>query len=371
MKTTPALLAAVLAGLTLAACATSSGQPRPAAATAAPAARPEIARPGATGSLAAARRALDQAIESMRTATVGNKGGFVERARADLVEARLNVTNCLAFIAAHPGIETQPPAPSAEISAISTRVSDFNVTSRPNHAPNLRFALSSVQTALVYLQQTPAGDRGGFRDHAIASLGQAVSDLIAGISQVDSPDRPARGARTVVQPEATLYRGMLGSYGSNEFPFYFLSVPDGSNIWGEAVKTSLNGKWDMARTPQQFTASGSFYLASPAKVKVEAGRAVTVTIDRLQYDLSNYGKWNGIETELAAGRHTLTLSVGNNGGQLAECGVKITALPGETEVPIFVTAGEVDDFVRGLPKGSRELSAWDAQQSKLAFKVAL
>ena len=359
MKILPVLLAVVLAGLSPVGRMTAAAPPPRAAATA--------MLEHAAAPLAAAQRALDQAIESLSKASTDNKGGFVELARADLEEARLNVANCLAFVTTHPELNSQAAAPSSEISAISARVSDFNVASRPNHAPNLRIALSLLQTALAYLQQTPAGERYGSRDRAIASISRAVSDLIAGINYVTNPDVPGRGTPAADRTKPTLYRGMLGSYGGKQFPFYILSVPNGSNIWGEAAKKKLNGKWDMRQAPQQFEASGSFQLADKAKIRVEAGRGVTVVIDGLGYDLSNEGKLNGIEIAMAAGLHSIKLSVGNNGGQLAECSVKITGLPDGNEVPVFVTESEVGDWLEKMSQGSQELSDWSAVQSRLSI----
>ncbi len=352
----------MLTALLLAACVTAAGPVRSAVSAS--------ARPAVAGQLAGVQRALDQAIEAMGKATPGSKGGFVERARADLDKARADVARCLAVVATHPELDAQPVAPSPAIDAINARISAFGPGGRPNNAPNLRLSLASLQTALAYLQQTPAGEPGGYRDRAITGIDQAVSDLIAGISYADRPDAPAGGPRAVDLAGTTLYRGMLGRYGGQDFPFYFLTVPDGTNVWGAAVKQKLNGKWDMRQAPQQFDASGHFYLPGRAKLKVEAGGAVTVVIDGLGYDLSNYGKWNGIEIAMAAGLHSVSLSVGNNGGQLPGCGVKLTDLPGGTEVPIFVTADELDAFVKKMPEGSVELSDWDARQSRLGLNAA-
>jgi len=160
------------------------------------------------------------------------------------------------------------------------------------------------------------------------------------------------------------YRGMLGSYGK-DYPFYILSVPDGSNVWGDLIKKTLNGKFDMNKAPQQFTASGKFYLPKKLKLSVEAGRSVTVTIDKLGYDLSNDGKTNSAIIELDAGLHSIKLDIKNNGGQMPKCSIKITDTAGKFECPIFVTQTEIADFVKTLPQGALELSAWDAKKAKL------
>jgi len=164
------------------------------------------------------------------------------------------------------------------------------------------------------------------------------------------------------------YRGMLGSYGK-DYPFYILSVPDGSNVWGDAITKKLNGKFDVTKPPQQFTASGKFYLPKKLTVIVEAGRAVSVTIDKLGYDLSNYGKTNSTAVELDTGVHSIKLDVGNNGGQMSECSIKITDTTGTFVCPIFITEGDIADLVKTLPKGATELSGWDQKSTKIDLKI--
>ncbi|MEI6862295.1 MAG: hypothetical protein WCL04_08590 [Verrucomicrobiota bacterium] len=168
-------------------------------------------------------------------------------------------------------------------------------------------------------------------------------------------------------PVEELYSGMLGTYGeaTSDFPFYFLTTPDGSNVWSEAVAAKLNGKWDMNKKPPQFSARGHFYLFKATKLKIEAAGEVAVTIDAMGYELSNYNKRNGAEVDFSAGLHTIQLKVGNNGGQLRHCGIWITEVPGGTAVPIFVTKPEVDEFVGKYPKSAMEVSDWDAKKSKI------
>jgi hypothetical protein len=140
-----------------------------------------------------------QALDALRPASTANKGGFVEKARAALNDALIHVTDCLALLKTHPEIASLPVIPSPEIAAIRARLGEFKPTGR-NLAPNLRSALNFLQTALAELALTPTGDRGGVRDQLIGDLGQAVSDLIAGIKYVINPPvssdpPPAEGVR--------------------------------------------------------------------------------------------------------------------------------------------------------------------------------
>jgi hypothetical protein len=159
------------------------------------------------------------------------------------------------------------------------------------------------------------------------------------------------------------YRGMLGTYGAKTFsyPFYLLAIPNGTNVWSETAMAKLNGKVDMNQKPQEFSAIGSIYLPRKTKVKIEAGRAVTVTVDGKGYELSNYQKRNGVEVELQAGLHKVKLTVGNNGGQLKECGIWITE--NSVEVPIFITKTEMNQFVAQYKKEADELSGWDVKKA--------
>jgi hypothetical protein len=166
------------------------------------------------------------------------------------------------------------------------------------------------------------------------------------------------------------YQGMLGTYGTRitEFPFYLLSVPNGSNVWSASVEAKLKDKWDRNKKPQEFSARGNFHLIGKTRVKITAGRAVTVKIDGKAYELNNYQKKNGAEFELQGGDHVLTLSVINNGGQLKECGVEITEVSNGKKVAIFVTKAEVDSFVGKYAKAAVELSDWSMSKSKIEAK---
>jgi hypothetical protein len=166
------------------------------------------------------------------------------------------------------------------------------------------------------------------------------------------------------------YQGMLGTYGTRttEFPFYLLSIPDGSNVWDAEVEAKLKDKWDTNKKPQQFSARGNFYLTGKTRVKITAGRAVTVKVDGKAYELNNYQKKNGAEIELQGGAHVLSLSVINNGGQLKECGVWITEASNGKVVPIFVTKTEVDEFVSKYAKVAVEVSGWSMSKSKIEAK---
>lgn len=200
-----------------------------------------------------------------------------------------------------------------------------------------------------------------------------ASDKTPANEKTPVADKPlAKGKAPVAEklPAGELYSGMLGTYGNaaSEFPFYFLTTPDGANVWSEAVAAKLNGKWDMNKKPQQFSARGSFFLPKAVRLKIEAERSVGVTIDDLGYELSNESKRNGALVEFSAGLHKIELKVGNNGGQLRHCGIWITEGEGDAPVPIFVTKAEVDTFVGKYPKTATEVSGWDAKKSRIETK---
>ena len=171
--------------------------------------------------------------------------------------------------------------------------------------------------------------------------------------------------------DKVFYKGMLGGYGTEkEFPFYLLSAPDGSNVWGDVAMMKLNGKWDMDKQPREFSAIGHFYIPAKTPVKIDAGRAVSVFIDDKLYALANDAKPNGRVVEMAAGLHVIKLRVGNNGGQLPGCSIKLSSPSGMFEAPIFFTKSELDKFVAKYPKGSLELSDWDAKSAIVEIKMA-
>ena len=72
---------------------------------------------------------------------------------------------------------------------------------------------------------------------------------------------------------------------------------------------------------------------------------------------------------MAAGLHTIMISVGNNGGQMPHCGVRITDATGKFEAPIFFTKYELGKFVAKYPKGAMELSDWDAKSAAVEIKM--
>ena len=173
--------------------------------------------------------------------------------------------------------------------------------------------------------------------------------------------------------EKIYYKGMLGSYGKdNEFPFYLLSTPSGTNVWGESAKSKLNGKWDLNKKPDAFNAIGNFYVAKKTKIKIEAAIAVSVTIDNLGYGLTIDSAYNAASAvvEMAAGLHVIKLSVSNSSEQVPKCRIMITDVTGAFEAPIFVTKSDLDKFLAKYPKGAIEVSGWDVKASLLDLKIA-
>ena len=155
---------------------------------------------------------------------------------------------------------------------------------------------------------------------------------------------------------------MLGVYNKGAAPFHFLTQPHGTNIWNDAVKKILNGKYDMSKGAKDYAAYGWVHVPEDTTLFVEAGAATNVKLNGLGYDVSNGGKWHGVDIEFKKGLYKVEVSTVNNGGQLPGCGVKITDKNANVELPVFFSDEALNVFSKSLKPGSIELSAWEGKR---------
>lgn len=136
----------------------------------------------------ASQAALQQCADFMDKATINNKGGYVEKARADLEQARLNMIAAIDYVRAHPELarERRPP-----------ELPEFPVEPPPPAAgppgvPNLRKAMTALTEAHRQLNSARGGALGGHRDKLNADFKRAANNIIAGIHfNVDGSVPPA------------------------------------------------------------------------------------------------------------------------------------------------------------------------------------
>jgi hypothetical protein len=133
--------------------------------------------------------ALDQAAEALGGATVNTHGGFVEKGRADLAQARAAATAALDFTLTHPVFGEQPAPVSPALNATLAKLN--GVSRAGNSQPNMYETLAGLKAALESLRTIPGGDLGGARDDIIAGVARTTDDVIAGIEYAGKP-APAR-----------------------------------------------------------------------------------------------------------------------------------------------------------------------------------
>ncbi len=147
---------------------------------------PPIPANPALTSLDSARVGLEQAAKTLSSASTGNHGGYVEKARADVGRALTDVRAAtLAFVQADPGAAASPATTPPGLTEIYSRLAH----TRPGGGSaqsSMYGALPPLRTALDALQSAPGGTLGGNRDAIAADIGQAAADIIAGIQFLDS-----------------------------------------------------------------------------------------------------------------------------------------------------------------------------------------
>jgi hypothetical protein len=138
--------------------------------------------------LEAAQAALQTASHLLGKATTKDKGGFVEKARADADAAAADFAKAMAYAQAHPDDAANPqplPAPRQ-----LPRVGN-------GKAPNVIGAIDALKTAIDEVNSIP-GSLGGNRDTLLADLNQTAEDSIAAVN-FSSP-RPVPQVPPLVGP---------------------------------------------------------------------------------------------------------------------------------------------------------------------------
>jgi hypothetical protein len=150
---------------------------------------------------------------------------------------------------------------------------------------------------------------------------------------------------------------MIGRYqmGGKPIPFLILSVPSGANVFNESVRSLMNGKISIEPGIMSFEATALLPIPKDGLYRVTAGRACTVSIAGKKYDLSNYSAKNGAAVELIKGVHRFGLSVGNNGGQLAEASVEVRDAGNGALLSPVIGRGDLESL---LDEKLTEVSGW-------------
>ena len=154
--------------------------------TSAPAAAPNLST--TQGHLEAARTALDQAVTDLHGASNANRGGFVQKAKADLNVVVANLAEAKAYVAAHPASNILSPGP-APVEAADLQPGNISTTVEGRAPrggfPALIMTINDLNVILSVLVNNSArdyhglvlGDIGGLRVKLIASVVQVGADL--------------------------------------------------------------------------------------------------------------------------------------------------------------------------------------------------
>jgi S1-C subfamily serine protease len=170
------------------------------------------------GHLDVAQQGLDQAVADLHPATNANRGGFVQKAKADLNQVVANMKDAQAYVAAHPEINPLSPGP-APVESPDLQPGTIS-NALDSYAPRggyraLIGTINDLNTVLSALVNNPArdfhgpvlGDIGGMRAKIIAGIVQVGADLRFAINyadtQVANKAGAARGAAAAATPVAT------------------------------------------------------------------------------------------------------------------------------------------------------------------------
>lgn len=168
------------------------------------------------------------------------------------------------------------------------------------------------------------------------------------------------------------YHGMLGSYQDTKgrIPFILLSVPDGTNVYNERMKSAMNGRYDVNEPMYRFEARGHVKIPAKGTYRLETGRGYgQFKLNGISYDLSQrkVGQPLVAEVELDQGVHEVYFRVGNNGGQIVYSLVRVRDPESGETLPIFVYKSEVNTFVGDLSLGYElmETSGWTMKKHRM------
>ncbi|HVU39395.1 MAG TPA: hypothetical protein VHC95_13760 [Opitutales bacterium] len=167
------------------------------AAVAAPQAAPSPPDPGVRARLDGVRDALDAALASMRHASTSDKGNYVELTIAAITQARKDVDEATAYLAAHPESGQPVAIPSSAKAALYLPADLTGHDSRNRNGqwfnPRLVESIQALNGALTVLtREAPGGGKvftvgelGGFRDKTLAELMRANAYCLVGMDLAD------------------------------------------------------------------------------------------------------------------------------------------------------------------------------------------
>ena len=168
------------------------------------------------------------------------------------------------------------------------------------------------------------------------------------------------------------YRGMLGAYFNLEqrIPFVMLSVPNGENAFGKHAQGVFNGRYDLSKPLARFHAQGHVVIPESGTYYLEASRGYgDFKLNDLGYTLGTSAPGNrySADVELSKGVYEVYFSVGNNGGQLPEASIRILDKSTQQELPIFVYASELEEFLHDRSFGVEliETSKWTPEENRI------
>jgi len=168
------------------------------------------------------------------------------------------------------------------------------------------------------------------------------------------------------------YRGMLGTYQDSKgrIPYILLSVPDGTNVYDERMRTAMNGRYEVRGPMYRFEASGHVKIPAKGIYRLETGRGYgQFKLNGVSYNLTQPkpGQPLVAEVELDQGVHEVYFHVGNNGGQMLYSLVRISEVKGGRELPIFVYESDLNAFLNDLSLGVEltETSGWTRKKNRM------
>ena len=221
--------------------------------------------------------------------------------------------------------------------------------------------------------QISAGTTRKAVDKYLATIDEI--DRVAAQQKVEAKARLARALQEpdpVATPSGARYRGMLGSYFSQDgrIPFMMLSVPNGQNVFGDYARSVFNGKYDFSRPLYMFHARGHVIVPSDGQYFLEAGRGYgDFKLNGMGHSLGEPAPGNrvGAQVALKQGVYEVELSTNNNGGQLPETSIRIVDQKIQEELPLFFYESELKAFRAELSQGVEfaETSKWTEEEHRL------